>query len=111
MSIDQAETLTEAIRAGLKYPELSSDRKFNYDDTLAFLQRLARIFKWETYESRSLGKTSKNGTKLPLLRWYAVLLNQWMEGHGLKSIMNRALKYRRDEGTIYIQWKLSLIHI
>lgn len=105
VSIDQAETLTEAIRAGLKYPELSSDRKFNYDDTLAFLQRLARIFKWETYESRSLGKTSKNGTKLPLLRWYAVLLNQWMEGHGLKSIMNRALKYRRDEGTIYIQWK------
>lgn len=50
VSIDQAETLTEAIRAGLKYPELSSDRKFNYDDTLAFLQRLARIFKWETYE-------------------------------------------------------------
>lgn len=105
VSIDQAETLTEAIRAGLKYPELSSDRKFNYDDTLSFLQRLARIFKWETYESQSLGKTSKDGTELTLLRWYTVLLNQWMEGHGLKSIMNRALEYRRREGTIYIQWK------
>lgn len=105
VSIDQAETLTEAIRAGLKYPELASDRKFNYDDTLAFLQRLARIFKWETYESQSLGKISKDGTKLPLLRWYAVLLNQWMEGHGLKSIMNRALEYRRREGSIYIQRK------
>lgn len=105
VSIDQAETLTEAIRAGLKYPALSSDRKFNYDDTLVFLQRLARIFKWNTYESQSLGKTSQEGTNLTLLRWYAVLLNQWMEGHGLRSIMNRALEYRRRERTIYIPWK------
>ena len=37
------------------------------------------------------------------LRWYAVLLNQWMEGHGLRSIMIRALQHRRKEGTIYPQ--------
>ncbi|PMD06466.1 helicase [Brevibacterium paucivorans] len=108
VSIDQAETLTDAIRAGLRYPELSSDRKFNYDDTLAFLQRLSRIFKWTTYEPQSLGKTSQDGSSLTLLRWYAVLLNQWMEGHGLRSIMDRALEYRHKEGTIYIPWKGQL---
>ena len=105
VSIDQAESLTDAIRAGLKYPALSGDGKFNYDDTLTFLERLARIFKWGTYDSQTLGKTSEDGSRFTLLRWYAVLLNQWMEGHGLRSIMNRALDYRRREGTIYILWK------
>lgn len=110
VSIDQAETLSDAIRAGLKYPELSSDRKFNYDDTLAFLQRLAQIFKWTTYEPQSLGKTSQDGSSLTLLRWYAVLLNQWVEGHGLRSIMNRALEYRRQEHTIYIPGKGQVVY-
>ncbi|MDU1352867.1 MAG: helicase-related protein [Actinomyces sp.] len=105
VSIDQAGSLTDAIRAGLKYPALSSDGKFNYDDTLGFLERLARIFKWDAYDSQTLGKTSDDGSRFTLLRWYAVLLNQWMEGHGLRSIMNRALDYRRLEGTIYIPWK------
>lgn len=104
VSIDQAESLTDAIRAGLKYPKLS-DGKFDYDDTLVFLERLAHIFKWDTYDSQTLGKTSEDGNRFTLLRWYAVLLNQWMEGHGLRSIMIRALDHRQREGTIYVPWK------
>ncbi|WP_278620473.1 DEAD/DEAH box helicase [Varibaculum cambriense] len=103
VSVDQAESLTQAVRAGLKYPQISPDGKFNYDETLAFLERLASIFKWRVYDPETLGRTSKYGNQLTMLRWYTVLLTQWMEGHGLRSIMNRALGYRLQQGTLYIK--------
>ena len=34
--------------------------------------------------------------KPTLLRWYAVVLIQWMEGTGLSNIMNQALRYRQQ---------------
>ena len=103
VSVDQAESLTQAVRAGLKYPHISPDGKFNYDETLAFLERLASIFKWRVYDPETLGKTDKYSNQLTMLRWYTVLLTQWMEGHGLRSIMNRALQYRLQQGTLYIK--------
>lgn len=103
VSVDQAESLTQAVRAGLKYPHISPDGKFNYDETLAFLERLASIFKWRVYDRETLGKTDRDGNQLTMLRWYTVLLTQWMEGHGLRSIMNRALRYRLQQGTLYIK--------
>ena len=103
VSVDQAESLTQAVRAGLNYPRISPDGKFNYDETLAFLQRLASIFKWRVYDPETLGKTDKYSNQLTMLRWYTVLLTQWMEGHGLRSIMNRALQYRLQQGTLYVK--------
>lgn len=102
VSVDQAESLADAIKAGLKYPQISQDGKFDYDTTLAFLERLASIFKWRNYDPETLGKTARGSNQLTLLRWYTVLLTQWMEGHGLRSIMNRALDYRLRQGTLYI---------
>lgn len=92
ISVDQAKNLSAAIVLGLKYPE-RVDGHFVYDDVLAFLEKLCRIFKWKKYEYTSLGKVSKNG-QLALLRWYAVILIQWMEGTGLSSIMKKAIEYR-----------------
>lgn len=105
VSVDQSESLTNAIKAGLKYPQISDDGKFDYDQTLAFLERLASIFKWRIYDPETLGKTARGSNQLTLLRWYTVLLTQWMEGHGLRSIMNRALDYRLRQGTIYVPGK------
>lgn len=31
-----------------------------------------------------------------MLSWYAVILSQWMEGHGLNNIMRKALTFRRE---------------
>ena len=87
-SVDQTRNLRVAIAMGLKYPERIGG-KFVYDDVLAFLDKLSRIFKWDKYESTTLGKPS-------LLRWYAVVLIQWMEGSGLSSIMRKALEYRQQ---------------
>ncbi|KWZ74410.1 helicase protein [Winkia neuii] len=102
VSIDQAEALTHAIQAGLQYPQLSPNGKFSYDETLAFLQRLASIFKWRIYNPETLGRTPKGSDQLAMLSWYTVLLLQWMEGHGLRSIMNRAIEHHRKTGIVWI---------
>lgn len=103
VSVDQAESLTDAIKSGVKYPKPQEDGKLNYDSTLVFLERLASIFKWRIYEHDTLGKTAEGSNQLTMLRWYTVLLTQWMEGHGLRSIMTRALQYRQRLGTLYIK--------
>lgn len=87
-SVDQTKNLRAAIAMGLKYPD-RVDGRFDYDDVLAFLEKLSRIFKWGKYEASTLGKPT-------LLRWYAVVLIQWMEGTGLSNIMKKALEYRRQ---------------
>lgn len=87
-SVDQARSLRIAIAMGLKYPN-RVDGKFVYDDVVAFLDKLSRVFKWDKYEAATLGKPT-------LIRWYAVVLIQWMEGTGLSNIMNKALEYRRQ---------------
>lgn len=90
-SVDQTTSLIAAIRRErnpLNYPDLV-DGKFVYDDVLAFLNELAEVFNWEEYEASTLGKPS-------LRRWYAVILCQWMDGGGLKFIMDRALEYHQN---------------
>lgn len=90
-SVDQTRSLVAAIRRErnpLHYPNLV-DGKFRYDDVVDFLDEIAEVFNWEEYEASTLGKPS-------LRRWYAVILCQWMEGGGLKFIMDRALEYHEQ---------------
>lgn len=94
ISVDQSEALTRAIKNGLTYPPMVEGR-FDYAKTLDFLYKLAKIFKWELYEPKTLGRLSKQNSELTSLRWYALLLIQWMEGHGLQYIMERSLRYYR----------------
>lgn len=90
-SVDQTKRLIAAIKRQnnpLHYPELVNG-KFRYQDVVDFLGELSTVFRWDIYESGTLGK--------PTLRnWYAVILCQWMEGGGLQFIMSRALDYHRD---------------
>jgi hypothetical protein len=94
ISVDQTSNLVRAIQYGLAYPEKDSSGKFVYNDILNFLEQLCSIFKWEQYESTTLGRV-KDGQHT-LLRWYAVILSQWMEGHGLSFIISRALNFRKE---------------
>ncbi len=107
VSIDQADNLTSAVKQGLEYPKINSNGVADYDDLVDFLEKLCRIFKWEKYESDSLGNKSKNG-KHGMLRWYAVILSQWIEGLGLSFIINRAIDYKKNhpESMIRINGKM-----
>ncbi|AKK03003.1 DEAD/DEAH box helicase [Corynebacterium epidermidicanis] len=94
VSVDQHESLEAAVKAGLRFPHIDRDTgRPNYDDTLGFLQRLARIFKWDKYESATIGRTNNSG--FTSLRWYAVILIQWIEGNGLNRILKESIDYQR----------------
>lgn len=95
VSVDQTANLTTAIARGLKYPELDSKGNVDYSELMLFLEKLCRIFKWEVYESSTLGFVSKDGT-YGKLRWYAVILSQWIKGTGLSFIMEQSLDYKRQ---------------
>ena len=91
ISADQTKRLIAAIKKQnnpLRYPDLVNG-KFVYQDVLDFLDELSKVFRWDIYESGILGKPT-------LRKWYAVILCQWMEGGGLKFIMDRALDYHKD---------------
>ncbi len=90
-SVDQTKRLIAAIKKQenpLCYPDLVNG-KFRYQDVVDFLDKLNKVFRWDLYETNTLGKAT-------LRKWYAVILCQWMEGGGLQFIMSRALDYKKD---------------
>ncbi len=87
-SVDQTKSLIMAIeKDNLHYPEVQNGF-FKHDAGLDFLDDLSRVFRWDLYESSTLGKPS-------LRSWYAVILSQWMEGNGLNYIMRKAMEHRK----------------
>ncbi len=96
ISVDQMENLTLAIAKGLAYPKFTTPDNIDYNELVIFLEKLSVIYKWDIYESSTLGHTSKKTGKHGKLRWYAVILAQWMKGNGLSFIMNAAIKYKAN---------------
>jgi hypothetical protein len=96
VSVDQTNNLTQAILKGLQYPKLKDDNTVDYNRLMDFLERLCEIFKWDKYESATLGKRSRETDKHGMLRWYGVILAQWISGNGLSMIITRSLEYKRD---------------
>ncbi len=93
ISPDQSKNLVEEIKKGLTYP-----KSFDYNELIDFLNKLSDIFKWKQYEKDSIGRDN-------VLRWYAVILNQWVQGYGLGQIINKAIKYKQINPKIYIDFK------
>jgi hypothetical protein len=94
-SLDQTYNLKDAIASGLKYPAIDERGNVDYWVLVDFLDELCKIFKWEVYERSELGFVSKDGSH-GKLRWYAVILSQWIKGTGLSFIMEQTLDYKRD---------------
>lgn len=95
ISADQSRRLAAAIRNGSHYPDKPEDGRFTHKIVLDFLEELSRIFDWDKYEFGTLGKRNRAGEHAKL-SWYAVILSQWMEGHGLNYIMRQAIGYMND---------------
>ena len=94
VSLDQTANLIAAIKDGKKYPELV-DGRVRYEDLLSFLKDLSAIFRWDIYEPKSLG----NGGSIS---YYASLLARWMNGTGLKQILNQIIDFTRQNlGSVY----------
>ena len=106
ISLDQTEALAVAIANGLTYPKLHNGF-FDFVEVVDFLNRLCHIFKWKVYERTTLGYNK--GGIYTNLNWYATILMQWMNGQGLKSIINAAIRYKQKtyNSTIKIHGDLT----
>lgn len=91
LSYDQFENLTDAIEKGLSYPQISGENDdVDFEEVVRFLQSLKRVFKWNIYESQTIGKSDS------VLRWYAQILLRWIRGNGLNRIIYNALQYKSN---------------
>lgn len=91
LSYDQAVTLSEVIKQGAKYPELKGENdEVDFNELLEFLAMLSKVFKWDKYESETIGKSIK------VLKWYAVILLRWIRGNGLNLIIDAAIRYKAE---------------
>ncbi|MCF0134179.1 MAG: DEAD/DEAH box helicase [Blautia sp.] len=95
MSADQYESLYDAIaHNGLEFPKIDTNGNFDSDELWDFLIRIAKIFKWDIYESNGLGY--KKGGQYKKLTWYRVVLSQWVSGYGLNMIMKEAIRHKKN---------------
>lgn len=94
LSYDQYESLCKAVSDGLVFPEIPKDNKFTFDTLFPFLLHLEDVFNWEKYEKKYLGKRNKEG-EFGKLKWYSVVLSQWMSGFGLSQIITSSIEYKR----------------
>ncbi len=85
VSAKQKQSLYEFVsKSNINYPN-----DFNYKNCLTFLETLSSIFQWRIYEKETLGKGDK-------LKYYTVILTQWMDGKGLHEIIRGAIKHYED---------------
>lgn len=94
ISYDQALPLRRIIELGTSYPQLRGiNEDVDFEEVVRFLQLLSKVFKWDQYESETIGKPGN------VLRWYACILLQWIRGNGLSSIIDSAIKYKERNPT------------
>ena len=70
----------------IKNKQLYYPMNFDYNSCIEFLRKLSDIFLWPVYEKDTLGKGNR-------LRYYSVILLQWMQGKGLHEIIRHTLEY------------------
>src|SRR5699024_5618608 len=79
VSLDQSVTIRGMISAGEIFPTVTANGP-KYTETLEFLEKLAVAYNWDQYERNDLGK--KTNGEYRQLRWYTVILIQWIAGYG-----------------------------
>lgn len=90
VTLDQVESVNKGIDDELKYPT-----ETNYQTILNFLEKLYSKFKWDVYEPKNeLG--NKN-----VLRYYATILNQWINGAYINQIIDNSIKEAEKKKFIY----------
>ncbi len=97
VSVDQNESLYQAIAYnGLEFPIIDTNGRYDANELWDFLLRIAKIFKWKSYESYTLGAPGNDPNKYSSLSYYRVILGQWVSGHGLQQIIAEAIMYKKS---------------
>ena len=86
----------EAVDKELNLSQITYPDAINYRNVFGFLQKLHKLFSWDKYESKNdIGNIN-------CLKYFAVILQQWMLGFGMKQIIEETIDYHRRKGEIYI---------
>lgn len=92
VSLDQNINLKIAIRDyNLCYPT-----ELDFNSIYNFMLKLSDIFKWEIYEKTTLGNRNTTLNELRRLRYYCVVLSQWMQGKTIKEIADNSINYKKQ---------------
>jgi len=95
-SYDQVVNLRELVKSGQKYPKVTGENdEVDFEELVDFLMKLRKVFKWDIYEKRTIGKAGAYRED-SVIRWYAVILLRWIRGNGLNQIIYHALKYKEN---------------
>lgn len=91
ITTDQIDRVDKYIKEdSLEYPD-----KITYKNVLTFLEEMHEYYNWSTYEDRTTIGHKNN------LAYYAVILQQWMLGFGIKQIIEQAINYHEEHNTFY----------
>ena len=102
ISVDQAIKVDQYLERPISNAEISPypahvpGQSFNYNEVFTFLTRLGNIFDWPRYEADTIGQQTDG--QYGKLRWYTVLLVQWMESKGLHQIIDSSINHKRKSG-------------
>ena len=92
LSYDQAENLHDAIVKGMAYPELTGENdEIDFEKLVDFMWELRRLFKWDIYEKKTIGKRG-NGDEKSVIRWYCTILLRWIRNP--VCMLRSRLKFR-----------------
>lgn len=95
-SYDQVVNLRELVKSGQKYPKVTGENdEVDFEELVDFLMKLRKVFKWDIYEKRTIGKAGAYRED-SVIRWYAVILLRWIRDNGLNQIIYHALKYKEN---------------
>ena len=95
-SYDQVVNLRKLVESGQKYPKVTGENdEVDFEELVDFLMKLRKVFKWNIYEKRTIGKAGTYRED-SVIRWYAVILLRWIRGNGLNQIIYYALKYKES---------------
>lgn len=93
ISLDQNVSVRKLVESGESFPKIYENGP-EYNETLVFLKKLAQAFNWSKYEHKDLGKM-KDG-EYTQLKWYTVILIQWISGYGLNNIIRKSIEYKEN---------------
>lgn len=103
-SYDQIINLRELVESGQEYPKLTGENdEVDFQELVDFLMKLRKVFKWDIYEKRTIGKAGAYRED-SVIRWYAVILLRWIRGNGLNQIIYHALKYKENNPNTGVVW-------
>jgi replicative superfamily II helicase len=94
ITLDQIYLVNNSIKENLKYPD-----EANYNSILSFLEIMHCCFKWGKYE-----RANELGSK-KVLKYYATILNQWINGAFINQIIRESIKFSEKTGKVFNEFK------